>query len=164
MLVYRITKKDYLALDGMGGFYGPGRWHRKGNLVIYTSEHASLAAWEKVVHVAGFEYLPENLLLVQIEIPDWIEIQTVQQEILVDGWDGFPYCDETINFGTSFLRKKDFLALKVPSAVIPYEYNIVLNPLHPNIQDCKVINAIPFTFDKRVLIPGKDYNLGEIIG
>ena len=139
----------------MGGLFGPGRWHKKGNLVIYTSEHASLAAWEKIVHVASFENLHNNLLLVKIEIPDRIEIQTVLQNILVTGWDSFPFAIETVNYGTSFLQGKEFLALKVPSAIIPDEYNVILNPLHPDIQFCKIISKIPFVFDKRVL---KDYS------
>ena len=151
MFVYRIAKKEHSALDGMGGIYGPGRWHEKGNLVIYTSEHASLAAWEKIVHVASIENLPNNLLLVKIEIPDGIEIQTVPKKVLVKGWDSFPFTKETVNCGTSFLRKKEHFALKVPSVIIPDEYNIILNPLHPDIQACKVINATQFIFDVRVL-------------
>jgi RES domain-containing protein len=119
--------------------------------VIYTSEHASLAAWEKIVHVASFENLPSDLFLVKIEIPDRMEIYSVPQKIMVNGWDGFPYAKETIEFGTSFLRRKEYLALKVPSVIIPDEYNIILNPLHPGIQDCKIIEEIPFKFDKRVL-------------
>lgn len=150
MIVYRITKEDHSALDGMGGLYGPGRWHKKGNLVIYTSEHASLAAWEKIVHVASFENLPNNLLLVEIEIPDRIKIQTVPQTVLTDGWDSFPFASETVNYGTSFLQAKEHLALKVPSVIIPSEYNIILNPLHPDIHFCKVISKTPFIFDKRV--------------
>ena len=151
MFVYRITKKEHSALDGMGGMYGPGRWHEKGNLVIYTSEHASLAAWEKIVHVASFENLPSNLLLVKIELPDGIEIQTVPQKVLVKGWNSFPFASETVKFGTSFLLKKEHLALKVPSVIIPDEYNIILNPLHPDIHLCKVISTIPFIFDNRIL-------------
>lgn len=150
MIVYRITKKEHAALDGLGGLYGPGRWHKKGNLIIYASEHASLAAWEKIVHVASFENLPDNLLLVKIEIPDEIEIQTVPQNVLVKGWDSFPFCNETVGYGTSFLQNKEYLALKVPSAIIPDEFNIILNPLHPDIQVCKVIGSIPFIFDKRI--------------
>lgn len=150
MIVYRITKKEHSALDGMGGLYGPGRWHKKGNLVIYTSEHASLAAWEKIVHVTSFENLPKNLLLVKIEIPDGIEIQSVPQKVLVKGWASFPFALETIDYGTSFLQKKEHLALKVPSVIIPDEYNIILNPLHPDIWDCKVVSTIPFVFDQRV--------------
>ena len=150
MIVYRITKKEHSALDGMGGLYGPGRWHTKGNLVIYTSEHASLAAWEKIVHVTSFENLPKNLLLVKIELPDGIEIQSVPQKVLVKGWASFPFALETIDYGTSFLQKKEHLALKVPSVIIPDEFNIILNPLHPDIRDCKVVSTIPFVFDQRV--------------
>ena len=151
MIVYRIAKKEHVALDGMGGLYGPGRWHRKGNLVIYTSEHASLAAWEKIVHVATFENIPNNLLLIKTEIPDGIGIHTIPQKVLVKGWDSFPFASETVNYGTSFLRAKEHLALRVPSVIIPDEYNIILNPLHPDIQACKVISTIPFRFDRRAL-------------
>lgn len=150
MIVYRITKTEHAALDGVGGLYGPGRWHSKGCLVIYTSEHASLAAWEKIVHVASFANLSTNLLLVKIEIPDGIEIQTVPPEVLVKGWDSFPFCIETVSHGTSFLQQKEYLALKVPSSIIPDEFNIILNPLHPDIRGCKVISSIPFKFDKRI--------------
>jgi RES domain-containing protein len=150
MFVYRITKKEHAALDGLGGLYGPGRWHKKGFPVIYTSEHASLAAWEKIVHVASFENIQNNLLLIKIEIPDGIKIQTVPKNILVEGWDSFPFSSETVNYGTSFLQKKEYLALKVPTVIIPDEFNIILNPLHPEINDCKVISLIPFLFDKRV--------------
>jgi RES domain-containing protein len=150
MIIYRITKNDHAALDGTGGLYGPGRWHRKGHLIIYASEYASLAAWEKIVHVASFGNLQNDLLLVKLEIPDRIEIQTVPQNILVKGWDRFPYSSETVNFGTSFLRKKEYLALKVPTVIIPDEFNVILNPLHPDIIACKVISIIPFIFDTRV--------------
>jgi RES domain-containing protein len=150
MIVYRITKKEHSALNGMGGLFGQGRWHRKGNPVIYTSEHASLAAWEKIVHVTSFENLPENLLLVKIEIPEEIMIQSIPPKFLVKGWDSFPFIPETIDYGTSFLRKKEHLALKVPSVIIPDEYNIILNPLHLDIHACKVVWIIPFVFDKRI--------------
>lgn len=150
MIIYRITKNEHVALDGMGGLFGSGRWHKKGNLVIYASEHASLAAWEKIVHVTNFENLPNNLLLVKIEIPDRIELPTVPQTVLVNGWDSYPFTVETVDYGTSFLRTNEHLALKVPSAIIPDEFNIIINPLHPDIKDCKVISTVPFIFDKRV--------------
>lgn len=151
MIVYRITKKEHASLNGTGGLFGHGRWHKKGNPVIYTSEHASLAAWEKIVHVASFENLPDDLLLIKIEIPGSIEIQTVPKKILVPGWNEFPYCSETVDFGTSFLHKKEYLALKIPSVIIPDEFNVILNPLHPDIQKCEIISSEPFGFDNRIL-------------
>ena len=150
MFVYRISNRKYSALDGQGGLYGMGRWHQKGNLIIYTFEHASLAALEKLVHVICLENLPENLLLIKIEIPEIAKIQTVPGKVLVKGWYGFPFVPETIEYGTSFLRRRQFLALKVPSVVIPEEFNIILNPLHSDFHDCKVVSKIPFLFDKRI--------------
>jgi RES domain-containing protein len=152
MIVYRITKEEHAPLDGIGGLYGPGRWHKKGNLVIYTSEHASLAAWEKIVHISSFANFPDYLQLVKIEIPDDITIQTVPDTVLVSGWDSFPFCNETVNYGTEFLRTKLYLALRVPSAIIKEEFNFILNPLHPDIHRCKVISSVPFNFDKRIFI------------
>lgn len=153
MFVYRITKVEHATLDGTGGLYASGRWHKKGLPVIYTSEHASLAAWEKIVHVASFENLPNNLLLVKIEMPDEIEIQQAPENILVKGWDGFPYTNETVNFGASFLRAKEYMALKVPSVIIPDEFNIILNPQHPEIHQLKIISTTPFLFDNRISKP-----------
>ena len=151
MIVYRITKQEHATLDGTGGLFGPGRWHKKGNPIVYTSEHASLAAWEKIVHVVSFENLPDDLLLMKIEIPDLLEIRTVPEEILVPGWDDFPFSSKTVDFGTSFLRQKEYLALKVPSVIIPDEFNIILNPLHPDIHKCKIISSEVFVFDERIL-------------
>ncbi len=151
MFVYRITNAEHRALDGMGGLYGQGRWHKKGFPVIYTSDHASLAAWEKIVLVASFDNLPDNLLLIKIELPDRIKIQTVSEKIMTKGWDSFPFAHETVNFGTEFLQKKEHLALKVPSVIIPDEFNILLNPLHPDINDCRIISSAPFLYDKRLL-------------
>ena len=153
MIIYRITKKKHGPLDGIGGLYGPGRWHKKGNPVIYASEHASLAAWEKIVHISSFANLPDNLQLLKIEIPDDIAIQTVPESVLITGWDSFPFCTETVNYGTEFLRTNAYMALRVPSAIIKEENNIILNPLHPDIKRCKVISSVPFEFDRRILGP-----------
>lgn len=63
----------------------------------------------------------------------------------------FPFNSKTVDFGTSFLQKKEHLALKVPSVIIPDEFNIILNPLHPDIHKCKIISSEDFVFDERIL-------------
>jgi RES domain-containing protein len=151
MIVYRITKKAHADLTGLGGLYGRGRWHKKGNLVVYASENASLAAFETIVHVASFRNMPHDLVLMKIGLPDHTKISTVPESVLVRGWNGFPFCDETIDFGTSFLHSKENLLLKVPSVIIPDEFNFLINPLHPEIKNCKVISISPFTFDIRIV-------------
>ena len=71
MRVCRICRKSYVdnALDGIGGMYTSGRWHTKGNPIVYTASSAALAALEVLVHVDPL-MAPSDLRLLAIEIPD----------------------------------------------------------------------------------------------
>jgi RES domain-containing protein len=40
--------------------------------------------------------------------------------------------------------------LKVPSAIIPEESNVLINPLHPDIKKVKIASASAFQFDARL--------------
>lgn len=150
IFVYRIAKEEHISQDGRGGLFGPGRWRRKGNLIIYTSEHASLAAWEKLVHLVSLDNLPNDMVLAKIEIPENEGILTVPNMCWLKVGTDISFSTENQNFGTSFLRSKTHLALKIPSVVIPGEYNILLNPLHQGIHQCKLLSTVPFVFDTRI--------------
>jgi len=155
MKVFRITKKAYAKdLGGEGGLFASGRWHWKGNRVVYVSENISLAAWERFVHMTDLRNLPSDLVVVTIIIPDDIEIIEVPGYILVSGWNVSEpynfYKKETMEFGTAFLKENHHLVLKVPSAVVKYEYNYLLNPNHPDIERCTIERIEPFTFNGRI--------------
>ncbi len=154
MKLYRIDKKDRVNLEGLGGLYTQGRWNKKGFRVIYASESISLAAWEKFVHTTDYKDLPKDLVVFSINIPDDIEIKDVPDSVLIPGWDiPEPYRthkEETIVFGTNFLKQNKYLILKVPSAIVKEEYNYLLNPNHPYIKKCKIERKEPFEFDVRI--------------
>lgn len=128
----------------------PGRWHQKGNKVVYASQNRSLAAFEALVHLSGMSFLNNNFVLITIQVPDNAPVLEVPAKILVKGWDGFEFLPEIQNFGTQFLREKKFLLLKVPSAIIRQEFNYILNPEHERFPECKVVEVAPFVFDKRL--------------
>lgn len=154
MKLYRIDKIDRVNMQGLGGLYTQGRWNKKGLLVIYASESISLAAWEKLVHLTDYQNLPMTLVVFTIDVPDDIEIKDVPESVLVPGWnipEPFkPYKNETIEFGTEFLKKNTNLVLKVPSAIVNNEYNYLVNPNHPDIKKCKIAKIEPFEFDERI--------------
>ncbi|MFW5944542.1 MAG: RES family NAD+ phosphorylase [Bacteroidota bacterium] len=155
MSVFRITKKTYAKdLEGRGGLFASGRWHRKGNRVIYASESISLAAWERFVHITDYRNIPSDLVVVTISIPDDIEIKEVPGHILVSGWNVSDpynfYKKETMEFGTRFLKENRHLVLKVPSAVVENECNYLLNPSHPDIKRCTIEKIEPFAFNGRI--------------
>lgn len=154
MKLYRITKRAYANLDGLGGLYVCGRWNQKGHRVIYASESISLAAWEKFIHITDRKDLPTDLVVITIDVPDNIKVQKVPARVLVPGWNTptpfMPYKEETIQFGTEFLKQNTHLILKVPSVVVNGEYNYLLNPNHPDITKCTIEKIEPFKFDERI--------------
>jgi RES domain-containing protein len=40
--------------------------------------------------------------------------------------------------------------LKIPSVVIPEEFNYLINPLHPEAEGITVLSQHPFVFDQRL--------------
>ena len=155
MKVFRITKKTYANdLGGSGGLFASGRWHKKGNRVVYTSESISLAAWERFVGITDYRNIPSDLVVVTINIPDDVEIIEIPGHALIPGWNVSEpyhfYKKETMEFGTKFLKENRHLVLKAPSAVVKYEYNYLLNPNHPDIKRCTIEKIEPFIFNGRI--------------
>ncbi len=69
MQAWRISKERYaLHRSGTGGTREGGRWHERGQPVIYAGLSAEIAALEKLVHTGKF--LPRDLVLVELTLPD----------------------------------------------------------------------------------------------
>jgi RES domain-containing protein len=133
--VWRIATdtKTYEAddLSGTGAKSSGGRWNEPSIPVIYASENQSLACLETLVHLNAFG-LPFNRYLVAITIPStiWAKAQTLTPTSLPVGWDAEPAGRASIQFGTRWLRSGAQALLRVPSVIVPAEFNILINPLH----------------------------------
>jgi RES domain-containing protein len=110
-----------------------------GKAVIYTSESRALCVAEIAVHIP-LGIIPDNYVLVTIEIPN---------EISPD-WRYFPYVQSTRLIGDKFLMQNRSLVLQVPSAVIPGDFNYLINPAHKDIGRIKILKTEPFLFDERL--------------
>ena len=55
-----------------------------------------------------------------------------------------------MDFGSAWLRAVSHLGLIVPSAVLPLERNLVVNPLHPAISRIQIVDTYDFTYDPRM--------------
>ncbi len=146
MIVYRIAARAYAGdLSGRGASMYGGRWNPKGVGMVYTSATLSLAALELAVNLPPGR-IPNHYQAVEIEIPD--EDITILHS-LPEQWNGFPYVPHTQQVGREFVKKDGFV-LKVPSAVIPSEYNFLINPNHEKIGLIKIKDQRPFIFDSRL--------------
>jgi RES domain-containing protein len=66
-------------------------------------------------------------------------------------WRTYPYASPTQRFGSAWARNQRSVALRVPSAVVPGEFNYLLNPAHPDFSRLKIGPAEPFHFDPRLV-------------
>ena len=151
MEVYRISKKEFASLDGVGGLYYPGRWHEAGYRVIYASQHRSLAALEYLCHLSKTNFLLSDYVITYIDIPDDEVIENIRPEKLQKYWYSMNKIVTTREIGTKFLKKNDKLALKVPSAIIPQEWNFIVNPAHKAFYRCVAKKVEIFNFDGRLV-------------
>ena len=151
MLVYRIAKKGVVKdLSGTGAKLYGGRWNHKGTAVVYTSETRALATVEFLVHVSLSD-APRGLMISTIEIPDKIVPQEVPRGSLPRGWRDYPPPRSVADLGTQWAKAKKSLLLRVPSAIVEQEYNILINPLHSEMAHVVLKDVAAFEFDKRLV-------------
>lgn len=160
MKVYRIEREKYLGttLKGFGAALTEGyRWNSINTYLVYTAESRALATLEVSVHLDLSEDLPIDRYYVEIDIPDEVEILELRTEDLPDNWDIQPPSFETQYIGDDFVIDNEAAVLKVPSSIVPPEYNYLINPSHPDAKKITVVSEKPFTFDKRF----KQINIAE---
>jgi RES domain-containing protein len=150
MRLWRIARSAYRELDGEGARVHGGRWNSEGNAVVYTSSTASLAALELLVHL-DIEDLPLDLVLIEIEVPYDASIQEVGLERLPDGWNLVPDHPDCVAIGDEWSHSKTSLLLRVPSAVVPKDTNVLINPEHAEARRVTVLAAEPFQLDRRLI-------------
>lgn len=149
---WRIAKQSskYKAtdMDGAGGLYVSGRWHRQGTPVIYAATTIALACLETVVHYDDIG-LPVLRILVEYRIP--IEVTDKGVNVtLPPRWDSMTDSDAA-DVGTRWLEQNSELLLYVPSVIIQMESNVLINPLHPDKALIEVIDHGEFKYDPRLI-------------
>lgn len=149
MRVWRLARSVYPALDGEGARLYGGRWNAPGTPVVYTARSLSLAALELLVHLNP-DRLPEDLMAYAIDIPDGLKVHRIDVEDLPDGWDRRAEDAELRRLGQAWAGAEEAAVLDVPSAVIPEERNVLINPRHPDASEVTIARERPFSFDPRL--------------
>jgi len=151
VIVYRIAKKRYIHdLSGTGARIYGGRWNHKGISIVYASESRSLATVEYLVHV-NLAIVPSGLSISSIKIPDRISPKQISTSGLPSNWREFPAPSELAEIGTKWALANETLLLRVPSAVVEHEFNMLINPSHPDFKHVKIIDTEDCRFDERLL-------------
>lgn len=152
MIAYRISRQAHRTelLSGLGSSYNDGgRWNSPGHRAAYLAENGSLALVEVLAHIGEFGK-NDKWSWFAFEIPD-DAISTIEPESLPPGWDNIPAGRISRDIGDTFLRDGSTLALRVPSVIVPFESNLLLNPLHPAAKTLNPVDEIPLRWDARLV-------------
>jgi len=144
LIVYRLTKAAFIALDGEGARLYGGRLNSAGRPMIYAAASPSLAVLEVLVHLdLPAELMPDDYRLLAIEVPADSEIESLEE--VPDDDDA---CRSAVD---NFLIRGAALALFVPSVVVPQERNTLINTRHPTMGLVRLVSDQPYRFDRRLL-------------
>ncbi len=154
MQLVRIANTAYIdQINGEGARVNGGRWNKIGDAVVYLAEDISLAILETVVHANPRRKLDRSLLV--LSAPDDSSIETIVD--LPEGWENYPYPDETAEIGSRWIVACRTLLLRVPSAITSgvnqdlWQYNVLMNPNHPEFANVKIERIQPWRPDSRLL-------------
>ena len=149
MKIYRISRKKYIKdLSGEGSRLFGGRWNRQGHSMVYFSEHLSLCVLEILVHTEQ-QLLTDDYWFVEVEIPE-AEIELIARTNLPKNWRAKSPNSITQDYGSNWLEKGKSLGLAVPSAILPIEKNIIINPNHKQFSEVKILKTGILDLDSRV--------------
>ena len=118
------------AFTGEGARRGGGRWNSKGVRLVYTSGSLSLATLEVMVHTHFYSAL-KSYVCIPIDFDPSL-LQSIAIDDLPDNWQADPIPQSVKKAGDRWIKNKESVILKVPSAIIPVEFNYLINPSHPD--------------------------------
>lgn len=146
MFVYRLCKTKFASdLIGEGSRIYGSRWNQKGIACLYTAESRALALLEYSVNV-NIHDIPRALSITTIDLGS-ATIQTLTESELPGDWKTFPAPASTQTFGSARLKSAAAAIIKIPSTIIPHEFNYILNPLHPDHSICRILAIEDFIYD-----------------
>ena len=149
-VLYRVSRAKHASdLSGEGARLAGGRWNRKGTPVIYTAESRSLAAFEALVHISHPDLL-SGRKMVSIGVPETSAPASINPATVPEDWHTYPPPFPLAELGTAWALSMKSLLLRVPSAVVAREFNVLINPRHPDMKHVKIVEIKDFVYDERL--------------
>jgi RES domain-containing protein len=145
MMLWRVSRHRDLA--GAGGLRAPGRWHERGVPVVYLAESPAGALLESCAHTSAND-VPPRYILLGIEVSRGVSQGVVDAGSLPADWISRP--EVTREIGTTWLRARRSCLLRIPSALVPATFNVMLNPIHADAARLRIVSRVKYPFDPRI--------------
>ena len=148
--VFRIVTQRRVvdAFTGEGARLYGGRWNPKGIPVVYTASTRSLAMLEMLVQD---QPLRARYVIIAARIPLNVRVERIATSVLPGDWAAPERVDELRVMGAHWITRAKSAVLCVPSAVVPNEFNFLLNPVHADFARISRAVAKSLTTDRRLV-------------
>ena len=147
MRLWRISR--FADLAGDGGLHAAGRWHSKGQRVVYLAEHPAAALLELLVHLEiDAEDFPAHFQLLAIDAPGRVAVTMIDETSLPPDWRDQPSITRVL--GDDWLRDGTTALLRVPSAIVPATSNYLLNASHADARQLSISAVVRAALDPRL--------------
>lgn len=142
--VFRICGIAYAPQDPTGAaLSSEGRWHGKGQRVLYFSASLSTCVLELRANGVSYKTIREKSHFCEARIPGDIEPEVVPSALYPANWQLAKKKSQA--FGSQWFAESRSLILRVRSAVIAMESNFLMNTNHPDFQ--RIAFSRPFQTD-----------------
>jgi RES domain-containing protein len=151
MEIFKISNETYSKAITSSGV--ANRWNKAGEFVTYAASSRSLATLEMVARRSCI--LPASIIykMMVLSINDDDKLfKQIKISDLPTNWtklDAYPKLQE---IGSDWYSNQETLILQVPSAIIPKEYNFVINTKHPLfLSNVNLTRTEDYFWDDRLL-------------
>jgi RES domain-containing protein len=145
--LWRIS--NYRSLSGDGGLHFSARWHSAGHRIAYLAESPAGAMIEVLVHLELDETdWPRAYHLMQIEYPAELRVEQFKPSP-AKSWK--ISLTTTRRLGDEWLQSGRSALARVPSAILPETWNVLLNPDHRDAKRVRILRIIRAEYDPRLL-------------
>jgi RES domain-containing protein len=150
MKIWRICRARFAgeAFSGLGARRFGGRWNSPGVPMVYASTSLALAAIELFVHLEP-NLQPDDMVAIAATLPSGEPALSLEPDALPRNW----WTDDIEalrKLGDQWISEERSLAMKVPSAALRTEWNVLVNPKHPAATKIDVEEPQEFHFDARM--------------
>lgn len=149
MILYRIS--NHSDLSGRGAELAHARWHTraKDRRLVYLADHPALSVLERLAQTDPGVDFPANFNLLSVDVPDDL-VQTLNTSQLPAEWREDQKITQRI--GDEWLASRRSLALLVPTVLVPFARNCLLNPLVAGAAELAVNDHGRFPLDARIRV------------
>ena len=149
----RIVEAPFaaVAFSGEGAKRAGGRWNSPGTAVIYTAGSESLAILEMLVHLQSQELL-KRYVLFEVSFDEAL-LSLTDPAALPKTWRQSPPGPAVRQVGDAWVANGASAILRVPSVIVPTEWNYLLNPAHLDFNQIRIGLKQPVQFDPRLIKP-----------